>query len=235
MKLFSSTFISIVLAFLVFMGHSGQPVEKAENPIPPDFTYTFRQEGPAMPDKVRIDIFDDLTCEDCDDFTKNTLPQIKALVQESGKIDLHLYFVPDINEKPFYESALALKCAADQGGFWGMHEKIYENKENLDIKTLIGFADELGLNAEALRDCIEAKVHEKAIRNDIEYASLNHIMVKPTLLINEYKLIGHQPFENIKKIVNGYLKNNEIPIEEEAVKTDLKEELETLDIPTTDL
>ncbi|MBN2096161.1 thioredoxin domain-containing protein [Candidatus Peregrinibacteria bacterium] len=234
MKLNASTFISIVLAFLVFMGYSGQPVVRVESPIPPDFTYTFRQEGPSLPNKVRIDAFDDLTCADCTDFAKNTLPRIKALAQETGKIDLHLYVVPDINDEPLYESALALKCAADQEHFWDLYEKIHDNKEDLSAKSLIGLGKGLGLNTEALTDCMEAKVHEKAVQDDIEYASLNQVMVKPTLLINEYKLIGQQPFENIKKVISGYLEDDKPAIEEE-VKTDLKEELEGLDLPITNL
>ncbi|MBU1018005.1 thioredoxin domain-containing protein [Patescibacteria group bacterium] len=235
MKLFSSTFISIVLAFLVFMGQMGQPIVVVENPIPPDFTYTFRQEGPVLPDKVRIEVFDDLMCADCTDFAKNTLPKIKALVQETGKIDLRLYFVPDINNQSLYESALALKCAADQGHFWEMYEKIHENKEDLSLKSLIGFGKEIELNTEALEDCIEIKVHEKSVQEDIEYASLSNVVIKPTLLINEYKLIGHQPFENITKVINEFLGEGEPVVKAEEIKTDLKEELEDLNLPITNL
>ncbi len=237
MRLYSSTFISIVLAFLMFMGYQGQPVELADDTVTPDFTYTFRQEGPAEPDRVRIEIFDDLTCADCTDFVKNTLPKIKALAQETDKIDLRLYFVPNRSVETFYQSALALKCAADQDGFWGMYEKIHDNKEDLDLKILMKSGEELELNTKALSDCVEERTHEKAVQNDYEYASLNPAIARPVLLINQYKLVGHPPFENIKKIINEYLKSEPpvVKTDDTDSKTDLKQELEDVSLPTTNL
>lgn len=233
MKLFSSTFISIVLAFLMFLGYQGSPVEVIENPTIPNFSYSLRGEGPSK-EKIRLEIFEDLTCKQCTDFAINTISKIKDLEQETGKIDLRLYFVPDINNELWYKAALSLKCAADQGGFWGMHAKIHENKDVMTKYSFGGFAKEIGINPDAFKDCFLENVHQKAIEDDVKYASEKNISFMPTILINEYKLIGNIPFENIQKIINDSLKKKEV-ILDLPDNTDLKQEIETLEIPTINI
>ncbi len=230
MKLRTSTFISIVLAFLMFLGYQGSPVEVIEDPTVPDFTYTIKGEGPSK-EKVRIEIFDDLECKDCMDLMKNTLPKIRNLEQETGKIDLRLYFVPDIYNELWYKAALSIKCAADQDGFWGMHEKIHDNKDVMTEYSFGGFTKELGINEDPFRDCCLEKVYEKAIEDDIKYASDKNLSFMPTILINEYKMIGNPPFENIQKIINDFLEEKEIIFDLPDKNTDLRQELEILEVP----
>ena len=233
MRLHASTFISIVLAFLMFMGYRGNSVEVIENPTIPDFTYTLRREGPSK-EKIRLEIFEDLTCRQCTDFVVNTISKIKNLEQETGKIDLRLYFVPDINDELWYKAALSLKCAADQDEFWGMHTKIHENKDIMTKYSFGKFAKEIGINPDAFKDCFLENVHQKAIEDDIKYASEKNISFMPTILINEYKLIGNVPFENIQKIINDSLKKKEV-IFDLPDNTDLRQELEILEVPATNL
>jgi len=216
MKLFSSTFIGIILAFLMFMGYKGQPVNIVENPTVPDFSYMTRGEGPMLNEKIRIEIFDDLTCADCTEFMKNTIPKIKDMKQKTDKIDLHLYFVPDVNNEIFHEAAMSLKCAADQDQFWEMHKKLHEYKNDLGKKSFAEIGKELELNVDAIQDCMKEKVHQKSIEEDIQYTLEKNITFKPVILINEYKLIGNQPFENIQRIINGFLKEDEIIIESQT-------------------
>jgi len=237
MKLYSSTFISIVLAFLMFLSKNGQPIVVAEDPVVPEFSYQLEQEESIVTEKIRIEIFENMTCMHCTDFVLKTLTKLRDLEQETDEIDLHLYFIPDINDEILHQAAMSLKCAADQEGFWGMYEKIHENKENLNRKSFIAFGKDLELNVEALSECMKEAVHQKTIEEDVRYASEQNINVKPTILINEYRLIGNQPFENIQKIINDFLKEKQrAELESELFdqSTDLGQELETIEFPTTD-
>lgn len=180
------------------------------NPIVPDFTMIFEEESDAIFENIQIEIFDDLNCEECDDFVLETMPKIKNLEQETDEIDLRLYFIPNINEETGYRAALSLKCAADQGAFWGMHEKLHRFEESLIKQSLIQFANELDLNTDAFNECLKENVHQKEVEEDIQYAEKKGITVKPTILINQYKLVGNQPFENIQKIINKILKEKKV-------------------------
>ncbi len=188
------------------MTQSGQIVETTESSSKPNFSNTVKTESTGPYNKVKIEIFDNLTCQECSDLAINTLPKVRNLEQEIDNLELRLYFIPDINDEVFSMAAHALKCAADQEAYWSMHEKIHKNKEDLNKKSFHQFAKELEINDEALSDCIESEAHKESIADDIEYSSRETIEFLPSLLINGNKLIGNQPFENIQKIINESLK-----------------------------
>jgi protein-disulfide isomerase len=212
--LYSSSFISIILAFLMFMGQNNQKVDVVTNPVIPDFSNILQIRPSESYDAVNVEIFDDLTCDKCDDFAKNTAPKIKNLEQETGKIALHLYFIPDINNEIYYMAAMSLKCAADQNKFWEMYQKLHENKNNLNKKIFYQFAKELEMNADLIQECIKEDAHRNEIETDIKYASEKNITFKPSVIVSEYYLIGNQPFENIQRIINKSIKK----IEEDHVR-----------------
>lgn len=200
--LYSSSFLSIILGFLIFMTQNGQPITRVENPKPPSFSNIKETEKNSPFNRVKIELFDNLTCNDCSDFVKNTLPKIRNLEQETETIDLRLYFIPDINDENYFMAALALKCAADQDAYWTMLDKIHDNKDDLNRKSFFQFAKELNLQAEALEECITEESHRASVEEDIKYASSSEITFLPALQINQYKLIGNQPFENIQQVIN---------------------------------
>lgn len=229
-KLYSSTFISIVLSFLMFLSYKNQPIVVVQNPVIPNFTYIFEESAETDFENIRIEIFDDLNCPDCTNFTLRTLSKIKNLEQETDEIDLHLYFVPDMNSEVNYQAALSLKCASDQEQFFGMHEKLHKFEEGLTKSSLIQFSKELELNTDAFNECLKENVYQKQIEEDVKYAAEKNISVKPTILVNNYRLVGNQPFENIQKIINRILKEKMVvtaPLSDIADETtDLELELE---------
>ena len=223
----------------MFIGYNNQKVDVVEKPVIPNFTNVTQLSPPIPFESVRIDIFDDLTCTECDDFILNTLPKIKNLEQETENINLHLYFIPDINNEIYYMAAISLKCASDQGQYWGMLTKLHENKNDLNKKSFMQFGKELELNTDALQECIKEDVYKNAVEDDVKYASEKNITLKPSLLINEYYLIGNQPFENIQKIIDKSLKKitvkKPLPVSTTPIKTPLTEEIKNAEanpVPT---
>jgi len=229
--LYSSTFISIILAFLMFIGYNNQKVDIIEKPSMPIFSNVIEQKSETEYKTVKVEIFDNLICNGCSDFVLNTLPKIKNLEQETKNISLSFYFIPDINNEIYYMAAMSLKCSFDQNQYWGMLAKLHENKDSLNKKSFYKFAKELELNAEALNQCINEEVYKKSIEEDIKYASDKNIIFKPTIIINENYLIGDQPFENIQKVINESLKKIATAESEKSVKTDISPPASGLIIP----
>ena len=52
-------------------------------------------------------------------------------------------------------AAEAAEAAALLGKFWPMHDRIYENQENLSPETLAAWARERGLNDAKLQEAIQ--------------------------------------------------------------------------------
>jgi len=223
--LYSSSFISIVLAFLMFMGYNNQPIEIVQSSNRIHFSNVIKAAESSTLNLIQIEYFDDFTCSNCSRFVDKTLPQLLNLQKESDEISIRLFFVPDINDQHLSTIATSLKCAADQDRFWDWHAKIHENKADLSPESMKSIAEELEMNPEALIECIEANPHQKSIEEDIRYASEKEVTVKPTLLINEYQLIGYQPFENVDRIIRK-IEKERLPVTLPALPSSTPDELQ---------
>jgi protein-disulfide isomerase len=225
--LYSSAFASMVLGFLMVMGYNNQPVEIVHTEKPPEFVTIFEPKEPMVTDKVQVDIFDGLQCVHCDTFFGDTLSKIRDLEKESGEISLKLYFIPDINDDTMSQAAMALKCSGDQGQFWEMHAKIH-GAASLDPKGFAKMAQDLKLDPKKFKDCMDTKQFQTEIESDIQYASEKGITVKPSILVNDTKLVGAQPFENIQRIIRKALADEEqqkSDMQFSESPTDLQQEL----------
>ncbi|MBI5422287.1 thioredoxin domain-containing protein [Candidatus Peregrinibacteria bacterium] len=234
--LYSSSFVSLVFGFLLVMGYHNQPVEIVKDEAIPSFGTIIRQREPLFTDKVRIEVFDDLRCTRCADFALNTLPKIRNLEKETGEIELRVRFIPDINDEMLALAAMGLKCSGEQNEFWGMFSKLHENPDAIGDKPLLAWAKELNLDTKAFKSCVEGKKFQTEIESDIRYASEKMVSVKPTVIVNEFMLIGAQPFENIQRAISQTLKKREkdagVTLPETA--TDLQQELkEAFQIPSS--
>lgn len=225
--LYSSSFFSIILAFGMFMGYHQQPFEVVQTGKRIHFSNVILTEPSFPPDKIRIEVFDNFTCDHCSEFAKRTLPKIRDLKLEDRRIDLHLYFVPNINDESLFEKAMALKCAGDQNRYWNIHLAMHENKESFDIKKI---AKDLKMDINTFEQCMSEKKHQSGIEQDIQYASEKEITISPTILINQYKLVGNQPFENIQNIIKKIQKEREInpTFNIENIPTDIELDLSPL-------
>jgi len=227
--LYSSAFVSMVLGFLMVMGYNNQPVEIVRTETPPEFVTIFAPKEPIATDKIKVEIFDDLVCKRCDTFFTETLPKIRDLEKESGEIELHLYFIPNINDELMSQAAMALKCAAEQNQYWGIFDQLHKNAPTLDSKNFSGWATELKMDSKAFKACMEGKKFQTDIESDIRYASEKIVSTKPTVLINNYRLVGAQPFENIQKVIRQIIRDRELErteIQFGEPPTDLQGELQ---------
>jgi protein-disulfide isomerase len=227
--LYSSAFVSMVLGFLMVMGYNNQPVEIVRTQTPPDFVTIFEPKEPMVTDKIKVEVFDDLVCKHCDTFFSETLPKIRDLEKESGEVELHLYFIPNINDELLSQAAMALKCAADQNQYWGVYDLLHKNVATLDSKNFGEWATDLKMDPKVLKACMDGKKFQSEIESDIRYASEKMVSTKPTVIINNYRLVGAQPFENIQKVIRQIIRDREQSLAEiqlSEAPTDLQGELQ---------
>jgi predicted DsbA family dithiol-disulfide isomerase len=232
-RLHSSAFIGIVMAFLMFMGFHGRNVEYFSPQKPISFTgVTIQEAGGKLGDnKVRIEIFDDLTCDSCTEMATKVLPEIRGLEQETDEIAVQLYFIPDLNEAIYEKAAVSLKCAALQERFWRMYEKIHLSKDELDLLSFRAFAREMELDLPAFDDCLKDPLQTEAVRRDLEYASSKKIERLPVTLVGIRRLTGYHPPENLLRIINEELARSHQQESMSEAVTDLQMELQN-EIPS---
>jgi len=67
-------------------------------------------------------------------------------------------------------AALAVECAADQGGFWPAHDRYMKAGDRSLYRRAgaVRMAEQLGLDSEQLGGCIDAREHAAAIEASLE-------------------------------------------------------------------
>src|SRR4029453_8002824 len=72
------------------------------------------------------------------------------------------------NAKP---AAAAARAAGEQGKFWEMHDKLFENQGALDRQSFEKYAKELGLNVDKFKASLDSNKHGDEIEADTKAGS----------------------------------------------------------------
>lgn len=127
-----------------------------------------------------------------------TEPQIVSTYVATGKVKLVYRHLLQLGPDSV-RTAEASECAGDQGQFWPMHGMLYQrqdevfNAANLDA-TLLGFAQDLGLDGETFADCLATNKQLEKVQADYRAAQAAGIRSRPVFDINGRQIIGAQPF-----------------------------------------
>lgn len=163
--------------------------------------------------KVTIVEFSDFQCPFCRSFWSNTLSQIKKDYIDTGKAQfVYKHFPLDFHPgaKPAAEGS---ECASDQGKFWEMHDKIYEEQAKLGQGTVqftkqdvAKWAAAVGLNMNQFNQCVSSGKYSQLVGDDLAYGSSLGISGTPTFFINGQRVVGAQPFAAFQAVIDGLLK-----------------------------
>jgi len=170
--------------------------------------------GPAKA-KVAIIEFSDFQCPFCRSFWRETLSQIKSEYIDAGKSVKFVYRDFPLSFHPMAQKyAEAGECAGDQNKFWEIHDKIFEEQDKLGQGTISAYvvsdvknwAKELGLNVSEFNQCLDSGKYAEEAKKDFDDGSRAGVNGTPTIFINGTPLVGAQPFENFKAIIEEELK-----------------------------
>lgn len=109
-------------------------------------------------------------------------------------------------------AALAAEAAHNQGKFWEMHDKLFDNQSKLEPENVKQYAKELGLNLSQFDSDLQSPATKKRVSDDMAEASSLGITGTPTFFINGHFLNGAQPFEGFAKVINAELQRLNIPV-----------------------
>lgn len=158
---------------------------------------------------VTLIIFSDYQCPFC----KRVEDTITQLTKDYGN---KLRIVWKDRPLPFHNRAMpaaemcreARKQKGD-AGFWACHAKLFAGNPKLEDADLEGYAKELGLNWAQVKDAIEKKKYEKEINEDMALADQVKASGTPHMFINGRRLVGAQPIDKFKAIIDQEVKKAE--------------------------
>lgn len=106
-------------------------------------------------------------------------------------------------------AAEAAMCAGEQDAYWPYHEKLFSS-ETLGNDTYIQYARDLGLNMPTFESCLSDHKYQQAVQADSDFAINLGIRSTPTFFVNGLAIVGAQPLEVFKQVIDKELAG-EIP------------------------
>ncbi len=149
---------------------------------------------------VTIVQFSDYQCPFCSR-VEPTIDRIMTEYKDKVRVvwkDLPLSF--HNNAKP---AAIAARAAEQQGKFWQMHKKMFENQSALDAPNLEKYAQEIGLNMAKFKSALSDAKVKAVVESDEALAGKVGATGTPAFFINGIKLSGAQPFESFKATIDA--------------------------------
>ena len=185
---------------------AAQQAEYTRYDIPTENAYAI---GPADA-PITIVEFSDYQCPFCRRWHDEVYEPLLAAYP--GKIRLVYRHLPLTSIHPDALSAAeAAMCAGDQDAYWQYHEKLFSS-ESLGNTTYIQYAQDLGLNMTAFETCMNDRKHQQAVQADSDFAINLGIRSTPTFFINGLAVVGAQPLDVFKQVIDKELAG-EIPNE----------------------
>lgn len=112
--------------------------------------------------------YSDYQCPFCRRHYQQVMPELVKKYVDTGKLKYVMRENPiqSIHSKAMAASQAAL-CAGEQGKYWEMHDKMFDNQKQLAVENLKTYGVELGLNTAAFDACLDDGKYEKQVNDDL--------------------------------------------------------------------
>ncbi len=152
---------------------------------------------------VTIVEFSDFQCPFC----SRVVPTLHDLEKQyEGKVKVIFKHQP----LPFHQNARpaanAAMAANEQGKFWEMHDKLFSNQQSLDRASLEKYAQEIGLDMNKFKAALDSNKFDAQITADSNEGNRVGANGTPTFFINGRQVVGAQPIEAFKAVIDDELK-----------------------------
>lgn len=193
---------------------SSSPVAEApvDTPAPQYVRYKiptdgFPSTGPADA-PITVVEFADFQCPFCRQWQQQTYQPLMAAYPGKIRIVFRNFPLTSIHPNAM-PAAEAAQCANEQNAFWPYHDKLFSS-ENLGDDIYKQYAQELNLDMTKFEDCLTNHKYAQTIQADSDFAVNLGINSTPTFFINGLAVIGAQPLDVFKQVIDKELAG-EIP------------------------
>lgn len=170
--------------------------------------------NPAAP--VQMIVYSDFECPFCEEFSQ-TMKQAEQEFTDKLTIAFRHYPLPGHGEAE--KAAEASECAAEQGKFWGMHDKLFADNAagRMSVDQFKKDAADLSLDTAKFNQCLDSGKFESKVKEQAAAGGRAGVTGTPTSFINGNIYPGAYPFADftdsdgkpesgLKSIISGLLK-----------------------------
>jgi Na+:H+ antiporter, NhaA family len=100
-------------------------------------------------------------------------------------------------------AAQASEAAAAQGAFWPMHDALYGLRGQLGLEDIVAAAARIGLDADRIRQELEAGTHAAAVQADVESGDAGGVTGTPTFFAGGMRHAGGYDAQSLIAALEG--------------------------------
>ena len=115
-----------------------------------------------------------------------------------------------------FKAAVAANCAAEQGKFWAMHQRLFAHQDELSPKDLLQHAKALSLDSSKFTRCLDSEALAAKVRNELAEGQKAGVKVTPTFFLAltepnspkitvQKKIVGAKPYNDFKQAIDSLL------------------------------
>ncbi|KKS65932.1 MAG: DSBA oxidoreductase family protein [Parcubacteria group bacterium GW2011_GWC2_42_6] len=154
--------------------------------------------NPSAP--LTVEEYTNFLCPACATAAANILPQLEEDYVKSGRVKIVFFIYP-----PFELSRAAL-CAQEQEKFIQYHDYLFSHQKQItEEKDIKDFAVNAGLDEVKFNECYDSDKFNDLIDKWYKEGQKRGIDSTPTFIIGGQKIIGAQPYAEIKKVIDEKL------------------------------
>ena len=132
--------------------------------------------------RVTVVEYGDFECPNC----KQARPAVKLMLdRHAGRVRFIFRHFPLEEVHPHaLNAAEAAESAGAQGKFWPMHDLLFENQAHLKPNQLVGYAEQLGLEASRYKSEMSDHIYLQRVREHMQSGRESGVRATPTFFIN---------------------------------------------------
>jgi protein-disulfide isomerase len=101
------------------------------------------------------------------------------------------------------QAAETAEAAAAQGKFWEMYELLLQPSSRLDVDSLVGYAERVGLDIARFSSDLASHTYAARIERDVREGGRNGVNATPKFYVNGERIDGKVPLEGLTDAVNA--------------------------------
>ncbi len=152
----------------------------------------------------------DYQCPFCRTWHEQTYEPFRREFVETGRVRFAYLHFPLPNHQNAWPAAEAAMCAAAQGRFWAMHDRIFATQQHWAAMPnatshFDSLAADAGISMPEYRNCVMQRTMRPLVQGDFDRSLEVGVNSTPTFIIGNRMVLGAQPIEAFRQVIESEL------------------------------